>query len=66
MFGNFTNWSNQNQEHVPLMIWIEPKEWIEQSTDNTVVIDLQNMLDKIENEIIQYCGHVTRQLFLTM
>lgn len=48
------NWSNQNQEHVPLMIWIEPKEWIEQSTDNTVVIDLQNMLDKIENEIIQY------------
>ena len=48
------DWSNQNQEHVPLMIWIEPKEWVEQSTDNTVVIDLQNMLENIEQEITQY------------
>ena len=47
-------WSNQNQQHVPLMIWIEPKEWVEQSTDNTVVIDLQNMLENIEQEITQY------------
>jgi len=48
------DWSNKNSEHVPLMIWIEPKEWVEQSTDSTVVVDLQNMLDKIEDEIIQY------------
>ena len=48
------NWSNENSEHVPLMIWIEPKEWVEQSTDNTIVVDLQNMLDNIENEIIQF------------
>jgi len=48
------DWSNINSEHVPLMIWIEPKEWVEQSTDNTIVVELQNMLDKIEEEIIQY------------
>jgi ketopantoate reductase len=27
---------------------------MEQSTDNTVVIDFQNMLENIEQEIIQY------------
>jgi hypothetical protein len=48
------NWSNENTEHVPLMIWIEPKEWVEQSTDNTVVVELQNMLDQIEQEITQF------------
>jgi len=35
------NWSDENSEHVPLMIWIEPKEWVEQSTDSTIVVDLQ-------------------------
>ena len=48
------NWSNNNSEHVPLMIWIEPKEWIEQGTNNTFVIDLQNMLDNIEEEITEF------------
>ena len=48
------SWSNENSKHVPLMIWIEPKEWIEQSTDNTVVVDLQNMLDNIEEEITEF------------
>lgn len=52
--GTLLNWSNENTEHVPLMIWIEPKEWVEQSTDNTVVIELQDMLEKIEQEIIQF------------
>lgn len=48
------NWSNENTEHVPLMIWIEPKEWVEQSTDSTIVVELQNMLDQIEEEITQF------------
>ena len=48
------NWSDENSEHVPLMIWIEPKEWVEQSTDSTIVVDLQNMLDHIEEEITQF------------
>lgn len=48
------NWSNENTEHVPLMIWIEPKEWVEQNTDNTVVAELQNMLGQIEQEITQF------------
>ena len=48
------NWSNENAQHVPLMIWIEPKEWVEQSTDNTVVVELQNMLGQIEQEITQF------------
>lgn len=48
------NWSDENSEHVPLMIWIEPKEWVEQSTDSTIVVDLQNMLDNIEEEITEF------------
>ena len=48
------NWSNNNSEHVPLMIWIEPKEWMEQSTDNTAIVELQNLLDSIEQEIIEF------------
>ncbi len=48
------NWSNENSEHVPFMIWIEPKEWVEQSTDNTVIVELQNLLDSIEQEIIEF------------
>jgi len=48
------NWSNENSEHVPFMIWIEPKEWMEQSTDNTAIVELQNLLDSIEQEIIEF------------
>jgi hypothetical protein len=48
------NWSNENPEHVPFMIWIEPKEWMEQSTDNTAIVELQNLLDSIEQEIIEF------------
>tara|TARA_B100000900_G_C20600386_1_gene725276 strand:+ start:2760 stop:3788 length:1029 start_codon:yes stop_codon:yes gene_type:complete len=52
--GTLLNWSNQNEEHVPLMIWIEPKEWVEQSTDNTLIMEMQNLLQIIEEELIQY------------
>ena len=47
-------WSNENPNHVPLMIWVEPKEWVRSSTDDTVVLELQDMLEKIETEIEQW------------
>lgn len=52
--GTLLAWSNDNAEHVPLMIWVEPKEWVRSSTDETVVLELQEMLDKIEAEIVEY------------
>ena len=42
-------WSNDNPNHVPLMIWVEPKEWVRSSTDDTVVLELQDMLWKNRN-----------------
>ena len=47
-------WSNENEKHVPLMIWIEPKEWLEQGTDITTIIEIQNIVQEIEDEISQY------------
>ncbi|MGB1854703.1 MAG: Ca2+-dependent phosphoinositide-specific phospholipase C, partial [Candidatus Thalassarchaeaceae archaeon] len=47
-------WSDNNPNHVPLMIWVEPKEWVRSSTDETVVLELQDMLEKIETEIGQW------------
>ena len=36
------------------MIWVEPKEWVRSSTDETVVLELQDRLEKIETEIGQW------------
>jgi len=47
-------WSNNNQNHVPLFIWVEPKEWLRSSTDSNALVELQDMLGKIELEINQY------------
>ena len=52
--GTLLAWSNDNAAHVPLMIWVEPKEWVRSSTDETVVLELQEMLEKIEAEIAEY------------
>ncbi len=45
-------WSQSNPSHVPLMIWIEPKEWTWATTDLTTVIEAQNMLEDIEQGLI--------------
>ena len=47
-------WSEENPTHVPLMIWVEPKEWVQTGTDLPTVIQLQDMLGKIEEEIGQF------------
>ncbi len=47
-------WSNNNTDHVPLMIWIEPKEWLEQGADINTIVEIQNIIENIELEISQY------------
>ena len=47
-------WSEANPEHVPLMIWVEPKEWVRSGTDSDAVLELQEMLEKIEEEIAEW------------
>lgn len=44
-------WSLENPQHVPLMIWIEPKEWSWTAADSTMIINAQSMLEDIEDEI---------------
>ena len=51
--GVLNIWSDANPSHVPLMIWVEPKEWVEQASDITTIAELQGMLEKIEEEIKQ-------------
>jgi hypothetical protein len=51
--GVLNTWSDANPAHVPLMIWVEPKEWVEQASDITAIAELQGMLEKIEEEIKQ-------------
>ncbi len=49
--GVLLEWSNTSSNHVPLMIWIEPKEWTWEATDTTTVLDAQGILEKIEEHI---------------
>ncbi len=44
-------WSDSTPNHVPLTIWIEPKEWTWAAVDDTTVIQAQDMLDDLEQEI---------------
>jgi hypothetical protein len=44
-------WSDSNPSHVPLMIWIEPKEWTWTAADTTTVMEAQNMLEDVEEQI---------------
>ena len=52
--GVLNTWSESNQDHVPLMIWIEPKEWTWTAADSTTVMEFQQMLEDIELELNQY------------
>ena len=52
--GVLLTWSNANEQHVPLFIWIEPKEWLRSSTDNDAMVELQDLLGAIEEEIAAY------------
>ena len=45
------SWSNENPEHHPIFIWIEPKDWPEQATDVTTTLELSGILEDIEQEI---------------
>ena len=44
-------WSDSTPNHVPLTIWVEPKEWTWAAVDDTTVIQAQDMLDDLEQEI---------------
>ena len=48
------NWSNENPLHHPLFIWIEPKDWPEQTAEVTMTLELSGILEDIEQEISQF------------
>lgn len=45
------DWSDNSPNHVPLMIWIEPKEWTETTTGATAVMNAQSMIEDIDEQI---------------
>ena len=47
-------WSEANDQHHPLIIWIEPKDWPEQAADITTTVELSGILEDIENEIAEF------------
>ena len=47
-------WSNANPSHHTTFIWIEPKDWPEQSMDMTTTVQMTGILDEIESEITQF------------
>ena len=47
-------WSNTNPNHHTTFIWIEPKDWPEQSMDITTTVQMSGILDEIESEITQF------------
>ena len=47
-------WSNANPNHHTTFIWIEPKDWPEQSMDITTTVQISGILDEIESEITQF------------
>ena len=48
------DWSESNEDHHPLFIWVEPKDWPEQATDVTTTLELSGLLENIEQEIAQF------------
>ena len=47
-------WSNANPNHHTTFIWIEPKDWPEQSMEITTTVQISGILDEIESEITQF------------
>jgi len=47
-------WSDTNPNHHTTFIWIEPKDWPEQSTGITTTVQMSGILDEIESEIAQF------------
>ena len=47
-------WSDANPNHHTTFIWIEPKDWPEQSTGITTTVQMSGILDEIESEIAQF------------
>ena len=47
-------WSSANPNHHTTFIWIEPKDWPEQSMDITTTVQISGILDEIESEITQF------------
>ena len=47
-------WSQENNGHHPIMIWIEPKDWLEQGVEITTTVELTGILQEIEDEISQF------------
>jgi len=47
-------WSEANDRHHPLMIWVEPKDWPEQAADITTTVELSGILQDIEDEIAEF------------
>ena len=48
------SWSEANEDHHPLMIWIEPKDWPEQAAEITTTVELTGILQEIESEISEF------------
>jgi len=48
------DWSESNENHHPLFVWVEPKDWPEQATDVTTTLELSGLLEDIEQEISQF------------
>ena len=47
-------WSDANPNHHTAFIWIEPKDWPEQSMGITTTVQMSGILDEIESEIEQF------------
>ena len=47
-------WSQENSQHHPIMIWVEPKDWLEQGAEITTTVELTGILQEIEDEITQF------------
>ena len=43
-----------NSDHHPIMIWVEPKDWLEQGAEITTTVELTGILQEIEDEITQF------------
>ncbi len=47
-------WSKSNDQHHPVMIWVEPKDWAEQAAEITTTVELSGILEEIESEISEF------------
>ena len=47
-------WSQDNSQHHPIMIWVEPKDWLEWEVEITTTVELTGILQEIESEITEF------------